>query len=62
MIANKKLFFKTPFCGPYNTQLKSFNNLTTINPNNITNNSIKIGYPCVLRKQFGNNPYFSKKI
>ena len=56
-------FFKTPFTGVYTTQIKSLNNLNSINSNNITvNNLIKIGYPINQQKQFLNNPFFSKTI
>lgn len=61
MSSNKKTIFKTAFCGIYSTQVKTFNNLTSVNQNNTTNNSIvRRSYPIVLQKQFNNNAYFSK--
>jgi hypothetical protein len=54
-------FLKTPFQGIYTAQIKSFNNLTSINQNNNNNNkSVRIGYPINQQKQFSNNVYFYK--
>jgi len=56
-------FFKTPFTGFYTTQIKSLNNLNSVNSNNVSvNNLIRIGYPINQQKQFSNNPFFSKTI
>jgi len=58
-----RLFFKTPFTGIYSTQVKTLNNLKSVNLNNVRiNNLIKIGYPINKQKQFLNNPFFSKTI
>jgi hypothetical protein len=56
-------FFKTPFTGVYTVQIKSLNNLNSVNSNNVSvNNLIKIAYPINKQKQFSNNPFFSKTI
>ena len=58
-----KVFFRTPFTGIYTTQVKSLNNLNSVNSNNISvSNLIKISYPINNQKQFNNNPFFSKTI
>jgi hypothetical protein len=65
LIQNNKnrRFFKTPFTGVYTTQVKSLNNLNSVNSNNVrVNNLIKIGYPINKQKQFLNNPFFCKTI
>ena len=58
-----KVFFRTPFTGIYTTQVKSLNNLNSVNSNNVrVSNLIKIGYPINNQKQFNNNPFFYKTI
>ena len=58
-----RTFFRTPFTGIYTTQVKSLNNLNSVNSNNVRIiNLIKIGYPINKQKRFLNNPFFSKTI
>ena len=58
-----RLFFRTPFIGNYTSQIKTLNNLNSVNSNNLrVSNLIKIGYPINKQKQFSNNPFFSKTI
>ena len=53
--------YKTPYGGNNISQLKTLNNLQSINPNKvITSNFVKIGLPGMIPKTFQPNPLICK--